>query len=274
MGFSSRRNSHYVGNPLSDSKKQTILKRKVIREFEIVKKQILSTKVTIKQLEGLKDQDIIDVKEAINDLYSEFLSLELNLLDNRINCYKALQRITSLKFNYGYIRECMEDIKKEIEKKEQLIEIPVKLIIISVCAFLYSYAGMNGTPLQLRRFLAPAICVSTMFYFIRDWRVFLQLPFMFASLSIGYGGDETLVKILKRALYGFSNGVSFSMYNIYSAIKESDNKKYLIASFYTLLLISSYIVFGVWNPLGSARIEETLLGYFVFGIPILTARRK
>ena len=146
------------------------------------------------------------------------------------------------------------------ERKQQFIALG-KILVAVVFAFLYSWGGMEHK--ELRRFIAPIILTLSMFGFTRNWKVFIQLPFMFASLSIGYGGVELIQKIIKRALYGLANGITSSGYNL---IK----KKWLLAGFQTVLLITSYIVLGVYNPLPNARVEEMVLGFLVAFIPIMS----
>lgn len=157
------------------------------------------------------------------------------------------------------------------EKKKQNI-IGVKLILIIVCAFLYAWGGIEHK--WLRRFVAPAILCFSMFGFTRDWRTLIQMPFMFASLSMGYGATQFIWKIVRRSLFGLANGVSSSGYNIIKGAWDKKKKVFLLVGFQVLLLVSAYIVFGVFNPFQSARAEETILGLLVFAIPLLSAERS
>jgi len=146
------------------------------------------------------------------------------------------------------------------EKKQQFIALG-KILVAVVFAFLYSWGGMEHK--WIRRFVAPTILTLSMFGFSRNWKVFIQLPFMFASLSIGYGGAELMQKIIRRGLYGLANGITSSGYNLI-------RKKWLLAGFQAILLISAYIVFGVFNPLPNARVEEMVLGFLIAFIPIMS----
>jgi hypothetical protein len=142
-----------------------------------------------------------------------------------------------------------------------------KLVICVIFAFLYAYAGEHGTPLWLRRYLAPSLLIGSMFYFVRDWKVFIQLPVMFASLSLGYGGGTLWEKIWRRASFGSANGLSSSIYNGLCS-------KWLLFVTQIVLVTSLYIIMGVWNPLPDARTEELFLGFIIPFIPLMSARRK
>ena len=141
----------------------------------------------------------------------------------------------------------------------------IKLGIVCLCAILYAIGGMGF--LAARRFIAPTICVGAMFYFSRSWKSLIQLPFMMFSNAIGYGADFLWEKILKRALFGLTNGVTSSGYNIL-------NKKWLLVGFQVVLLIGAYITFGVWNPFPSARIEELFLGLLLYAVPIFSVNES
>jgi len=151
------------------------------------------------------------------------------------------------------------------EKKEQLW-ILGKLAAIAACTMLYAWGGMEYK--VLRRFVAPAIAVLTMMGYTRSWKTLVQYPIWCVTLSMGYGADSLIGKITRRGVFGLSNGASSSTNEILI------NRKWSIIIFQLLLLPALYITFGVLNPFGSARIEETVMGLFMFGLPILTARRQ
>ncbi len=146
------------------------------------------------------------------------------------------------------------------EKKQQYIAL-FKLLTAVAFAFLYSWGGMEHK--ELRRYIAPMLLTLSMFGWARDWRVFIQLPFMFASLSLGYGALGLVAKIIKRGLYGLANGITSSGYNL-------TKRKWLLAGFQAALLTAAYIVFGVWNPFPNARVEEMTLGFLIAFIPIMS----
>jgi len=137
----------------------------------------------------------------------------------------------------------------------------IKLAIVCVFAVLYSLGGYDW--LWMRRFAAPGILCAGMFYFSRNWRCLVQLPLMMFSLAIGYGGEEVWTKIFKRALFGVANGTSSSLTNILT-------KKWILTGTQIILVTGTSVVFGVWNPFPSARVEELIIGLFIGAIPIFS----
>ena len=123
----------------------------------------------------------------------------------------------------------------------------------------------------LRRFIAPAICCGAMFGFSRDWKVFIQMPFMFGSLSMGYGAESVSGKILRRLAFGSANGISSSIYN---GIKM----RWKIVVWQFVAVSAACVFFGVLNPfnymLAGARTEELFIGLVIFLIPLLSASRQ
>ncbi len=148
------------------------------------------------------------------------------------------------------------------EKKTQ-IKVILKLLIVVVFASLYGWGGMEMK--WLRRFVAPAILCFSAFGFSRDWRYLVQMPAMMMTLSLGYGADSVIGKIFKRLMFGTLNGSSSSTVNIWQ-------KKWFPVGFQIMLITAAYIVFGVWNPLPSARAEETLLGALIALIPMVSVK--
>ena len=146
------------------------------------------------------------------------------------------------------------------EKKQQFIAL-VKILIAVAFALLYSMGGMGEK--WMRRFIAPTLLTLSIFAFSRNWRVFIQLPLMFITLSMGYGADGLWDKILRRGLFGFANGISSSFYLL-------RQEKWRLSDYHVVLLTSAYIVFGVWNPFPNARVEEMVLGFLIAFIPIMS----
>lgn len=140
----------------------------------------------------------------------------------------------------------------------------IKLGIVCLFAICYSVGGMYWKP--LRRFVAPTILCASMFYFSKDWRSMIQLPFMMLSLSFGYGADNLFFKILKRGIFGLANGTTSSGHNILK-------KKWLLVGTQIILVAGLFIVMGVWNPLTDARTEELLLGLIIPLVPLFSVRR-
>lgn len=155
------------------------------------------------------------------------------------------------------------------ERKDQLLNL-LRIAFVIGFAYLYSEGGMHDK--WLRRYVAPLELSLGLFLFSRDWRVFLQVPFLMASLCLGYGADQQWLKILKRMLFGFASGASSSGYIIYLSIKNSH--LWILASFQTLLVLSSCVIFGAFNQLSSARSEEFTIGLIIALIPMMTVRKR
>lgn len=149
------------------------------------------------------------------------------------------------------------------EKKTQWLVFQ-KCCILFLFAALYSFGGLEGFPKELRRFAAPTILCAGMFWYSRDWKIFIGLPFMFGSLSLGYGANALWLKILKRLSYGSANGLSFNIRNLW-------NKKWIWSAFHIGVVTASYVVLGVWNCLPSARAEEFVLA-LILGLGIFQTK--
>jgi hypothetical protein len=154
-----------------------------------------------------------------------------------------------------------------MSEKKALKNALIKLGIVCIFAILYCLGGMEGFDKVLRRFIAPTILVGGLFYFSRDWKSLIQLPFMFFSLALGYGAVDTIWKIIRRLIFGIANGITSSGYNILQ-------KKWLLVGTQIIFLAGFYIVMGVYNPLPSARVEELLLGFCVAVIPLFSVKEN
>ncbi len=147
------------------------------------------------------------------------------------------------------------------EKKKQW-QVMASLAIVALCAFLYAWGGIENK--WLRRFIAPSIAVGWMAYRSRSLKSVIQLPFMMAALSLGYGSDFFAEKLIRRSVFGLANGVAGSGYLLIM-------RNWILAAFQIGLCLAAYIILGIWNPLPGARVEETVLGLFVFTIPVMSA---
>ena len=155
------------------------------------------------------------------------------------------------------------------EKKYQW-KILLSLVVVVICAGLYSFGGIEHK--YLRRFIAPSICAIYLALCNKDPMQLIKAPLLGISSSLGYGSDEQLFKIMKRAYVGLAFGLSASSTDIIKSIRE--NKKYwFVVGYTTFAVISAYIIFGVWNPL-HARVEESLLGMIVYTMAILPSIRR
>ena len=145
-------------------------------------------------------------------------------------------------------------------ESEYKLQIKVFIKLLWVCGFALLY-GLGGVEYKwLRRFIAPLWLGGGMYLFSRDWRVFLQMPLLMFSLSLGYGAANFWLKVWKRLLFGFANGFT----NITHLFDQNFNKKRFWTLFVLAITITPvvYIVLGVINPV-SARAEELLLGFFI-----------
>lgn len=164
------------------------------------------------------------------------------------------------------------------EKKLQWIEAS-KILWVVAFAMLYAWGGIEDK--WLRRYLAPVVLTIGMFVYSRNWKTLLQAPAMMLTLSFGYGGDSTLWKVLRRGFFGLMNGASSSTFNIIMIFKskpiaESYEKvtHIVLTVMQIILLIFVYIGFGVFNPFGSARAEEFIIGALVALIPMMGTKVK
>jgi hypothetical protein len=148
-------------------------------------------------------------------------------------------------------------------EKKTMLKVFLKALVVMVFAGLYAWSGMEMK--WMRRFLAPAILCLSAFGFSRDWRYLVQMPVMFITLCLGYGADSVWLKILKRGIFGLTNGASSSVRNIWA-------KQWLLAMFQIILVTATFIAFGVFNPLPSARAEEFLLGVVIALIPMVAVK--
>jgi len=170
-------------------------------------------------------------------------------------------------------------VSKEAKTKWLMI---VKLLVVITCAWLYSAGGCEGFAGKwLRRYLAPSLAYLSIFLFSKDWRVLLVLPLTFITLSMGYGADTLFAKIGRRSLFALLNGITMLSYIHIPFIASRLRSKPLKLKSHTLLyliyiggLISAYNAFGVLNPFGNARVEETVLGLCVFAIPVLVDYKR
>ncbi len=163
-----------------------------------------------------------------------------------------------------------------MSEKKQFIETFIRLSVVVVFGTLYCLGGWGeflGGAKWLRRFVAPCVLGAGLFYFSRDWKSLLQVPLMFITLSLGYGGtDVEWIKILKRGIYGVANAISSGAYTIYQSIRNSH--VWVAFSCHSIFVITSSILFGVYNPLADARVEEFTIGFIIAFIPMMTVRKN
>jgi hypothetical protein len=155
-----------------------------------------------------------------------------------------------------------------MNEKQQFRDVLIKVALVVLCATLYCLGGADFGPGKwVRRFGMPLVLSGSIFWFSRDWRAIITLPMTILGTSLGYGADETFLKIVKRLYCGVALGVGSSMADLL-------NKRFLIAVFQAITVTATMIVLGVWNVLPNARIEEFCIGFVICLFPIMSARRK
>jgi hypothetical protein len=125
-------------------------------------------------------------------------------------------------------------------------------------ATLYWVGGRAGTPKWIRRIAGGLLVagVTVIIAAVKHTLVPLMLPILVslpAALSMGYGGDTTFEKILRRGLFGLC--VSANILWVALPLGHLD-----IAIYQIILGTSASIFFGVRNPFNDASKEEAVIG--------------
>lgn len=157
-----------------------------------------------------------------------------------------------------------------MSERQAFKDIWIRLAICIVFATLWCLGGWGeflGGAKWLRRFVAPLELSVGLFYFSRDWKSFITAPLLMIGGSLGYGGDDTLTKVIKRAYCGLILGIGST------AISWS-NKRFVFTAFQTILVVMIMIYLGVYNPLADARAEEFSIGLLISFLPVMAVRRK
>jgi hypothetical protein len=154
-------------------------------------------------------------------------------------------------------------------EQKQLRDILIKVAVVVVFASLYAAGGSGdfGGLKWLRRFLAPAIMVGAMCWTAKSLWPLVQLPFCWGALSLPYGADSTIGKVLLRASFGAANGVASSGLNLI-------RRKWLLAGLQTVLCVATSVVLGVWGGTGNAMVEQFLIGFMIAFLPVMTANKN
>lgn len=154
-----------------------------------------------------------------------------------------------------------------MNEKSQFKDVLIKAGIVILCATLYCLGGAEfGWGKWLRRIAMPIILAGGMFWFSRDWKVLFLGPLVGLGTSLGYGADETWLKIIKRGYCGLILGAGAS-------IGDWLNKRFIIATLQTVSIVAGMVVLGVWNVLPDARTEEFVIGLLI-ALPLFSARRN
>ena len=125
---------------------------------------------------------------------------------------------------------------------------------------LYMWGGTVGFGLWWRRFagsavLASAASIVAIALGVWTWQYLLFYPFLILGFSLGYGGDDITMKIMKRLLFAF--GVLLSCV-VGLFITGFSVAGYVVAWLAFLTGLTS-VVLGVWNPFKSATLEQFII---------------
>lgn len=153
-------------------------------------------------------------------------------------------------------------LKDEYKKQFEALG---RILWVVVFALLYGLGGIEYK--FLRRFLAPLWLGGGLYLFSRDWRKCSQAFFLMGALHLGYGADAVLEKIARRAIFGAAAGIT----PLWMFFQKGAWRVWL---FNVALCVGAYIVFGVWNPFPSARIEEMTLGFLVGFLSLMSAKKE
>jgi len=141
-----------------------------------------------------------------------------------------------------------------------------KLLSVVIFAGLYALGGMKGVSKGARRF-GGAVWIGLAISIISSWQktfsaVYLLYPLLLlGALHLGYGAEEVPKKLRRRALYGLALGVA----SLPIALKTGN---WIMFAFNLVLCVGASVILGVFNPLRSARDEETLIGALSVVLPM------
>lgn len=138
-----------------------------------------------------------------------------------------------------------------------------------IFAALYAIGGSGdfGGLKWLRRFLAPGLFCIWAGVRSFDWHYAVQIPFMIGGLTLPYGSDDVLEKVILRGVFGLANGISSSTANLI-------HKRYFLTLFQVVLVTLVSIGAGVFNPFDNAMIEQFIIGFIIIFIPAMTVKRR
>lgn len=156
------------------------------------------------------------------------------------------------------------------DERRLQIDQGIKLLLIAVCAMLYAWGGIEHK--ELRRFVAPGLVMAGAFYFTRDWRSLVMGPLFILASCLGYGADETWIKVLKRSYVGLAFVLAASSYHIWRIVQFKEKKRWIPVGF-SFLILPCYVILGVYNPV-QARIEETALGLADYAAALMFLSRR
>lgn len=124
----------------------------------------------------------------------------------------------------------------------------------------YMWGGTEGFGKWWRRFIGATVLALSanliaLFMAKWSWQFILMLPCLIAGFSLGYGGDTTIEKVIKRTVYAL--GVLMAcVAGLYAT--GFTFWGFVVAGLALITGLTS-VVLGVINPFTSARLEEYLV---------------
>ena len=140
----------------------------------------------------------------------------------------------------------------------QLILASLSWYVVATFAVLYSVGGRAGTPKWIRRIVGGLLIAGatlTIAAYSGNFRAWMLIALVTlpVSLSLGYGADTTVKKILRRGLFGLAVSSNALIFAIPLGMVS-------VAVFQIILGTTASIFFGVRNPFNNASKEEAVIG--------------
>ena len=132
-----------------------------------------------------------------------------------------------------------------------------------VASVLYAIGGTEmsfGGKKWIRRYLGSfilALGANIVAFMIGEWswKLLLMYPCLIGGMSLGYGGDKTSTKVLKRAIFALGC-LSACMVGVWYC-------GWVLAAWIVFgiafVVASVSVVLGVWNPFKNAPLEQYII---------------
>ena len=157
-----------------------------------------------------------------------------------------------------------------MNERKQLLLILEAIVICAIFGAMWAIGGSGdfwGGQKWIRRFLAPSIFALWAFFRSGyNWKYFIAMPLTMGASTLPYGADENIIKILLRAMCGFSYGLA-------SGFAQLLDKKFIFIIIHIAICLVANIGLGVWNPL-DAMAEQFVIGFLVVLLPSMMVIKK
>lgn len=144
----------------------------------------------------------------------------------------------------------------------------IKAILIALSAILYRLGGADGYSKLFRRIGVP-ICIGVNTVINQDWWALLALPLLYGALSMGYGINSRLTKLLKNPYY--VRGAAGLLYALANLPILWGN--WALTAFYIIMLVTWVTLNGNQKFRKGMSFndvtEEFSMGIMIATIPIL-----